>query len=78
MTTNEATRVIAVEKLALNIHEVCEITGMGRRTVEKLVSMGEFPKPHRIRCTTLQRWDVSEVRAWFEAQPRQGDPERGA
>lgn len=62
-------QVVPVTKIALSFREASAYVGLCRRTIEKLIAIGEFPKPRVIRGTTAQRFVAAEIKAWFESQP---------
>ncbi|MDP2242169.1 MAG: AlpA family phage regulatory protein [Burkholderiales bacterium] len=50
--------------------EVCEVLGLSRSTIYKLISEGRFPKPVQIGARAV-RWRVEQVEAWRdEPKPR--------
>lgn len=63
---------MGASSLAWTYNDVVRETGLGRRTIEKMVSNGQFPAPRE--ATGQQRktllFDVDEVRAWFRSLPR--------
>ncbi len=52
----------------LRLRAVCEVTGLSRSTVYRLVSDGGFPKPVRLGPQSVG-WRVSEVDEWLESRP---------
>lgn len=48
----------------LNIHGVCEVTGLSRSRVYQLVRLGKFPRPRRIEDGRVC-WLASLVEAWI-------------
>ena len=55
------------EDALLQIHTVTALAGLGRSTIYRLVSEGEFPKPIKrgLRCTRFRAGDVT---TWLKAQ----------
>ena len=52
-----------LEKIAWSYREVCQVTGLGRTTIHRLVLQGDFPKP---RFRGGRRLFVAdEVQAWL-------------
>ncbi|MCR9245501.1 MAG: excisionase family DNA-binding protein [bacterium] len=51
------------EKIAWSYTEVCQVVGLGRSTVAKMVSTGAFPKP-RVRGGR-RLFVAEEVRRWL-------------
>lgn len=51
----------------LQIHTVAALAGLGRSTIYRLVSEGEFPQPIKrgTRCTRFRAGDVTN---WLKAQ----------
>jgi excisionase family DNA binding protein len=54
-----------LERLAFSITEVATALGIGRRTLERLIASGKFPKPD-LRIGRMPRWKRETVRAWIE------------
>lgn len=53
--------------------EVEQIVGLGRSSIYERMRRGEFPRPVRLSGSRAVRWQQSEVKAWMNAQPQQGD-----
>tara|TARA_R110002096_G_scaffold201172_2_gene385496 strand:+ start:92 stop:322 length:231 start_codon:yes stop_codon:yes gene_type:complete len=70
MTTHEAPRT-AYKPLAMSYNDAAAYVGLSRRTIIKLVSTGEFPRPRKVRGTTALRFSTADVEAWFDNQPEQ-------
>lgn len=51
----------------LDIHEVCQLTGMGRSSIHYRVGRGEFPEPVVIR-PRAHFWSVRQVKAYLEGR----------
>jgi prophage regulatory protein len=49
-------------KLLLDVHEVADMLGIAVRTIYKLISMGEFPKPKKIG--RANRWRYDDLEGW--------------
>lgn len=45
-----------------------ELTGLGRTTIYKLMSAGEFPRPIKITSKAVA-WPESAVVAWLASRP---------
>lgn len=50
----------------LKLPQVCRRVGLSRTTIYQLVAAGTFPKPIKIRSTSL--WATRQVDAWVEQQ----------
>lgn len=50
----------------LNLAEVRQLVGIGKSQLYRLISVGDFPAPVKIRRSS--RWLSSEVHAWIHAQ----------
>lgn len=57
---------LPVEPL-LNKREVAQALGLSTRTLERLVSLRQFPPPLKLGPTTV-RWRAQAVRAYLERQ----------
>lgn len=53
----------------LRIRLVCELTGLGRSTIYKLMHDGEFPKQKKISFRSVG-WLEEDVRSWIESKVR--------
>jgi len=53
----------------IRLADVCELLGMSRSTVYKLLSEGRFPEPVRVGVRSV-RWRVDAVEAWRDALGR--------
>lgn len=53
--------------LALSFRDVTHEIGLCRRTIEKLVSSGQFPAPRRVGARLI--FVGAEVRDWLSNQP---------
>lgn len=49
----------------IRLTEVCELLGLSRSKVYKLLSEGKFPRPVRVSARSV-RWDVDALEAWRE------------
>ncbi|MGL4553963.1 MAG: helix-turn-helix transcriptional regulator [Gemmataceae bacterium] len=49
--------------------EVCEIIGIHRRTLNKWIAVGRFPKADHTITNRTVRWHVETVLEWMEANP---------
>jgi len=56
----------AVDPRLLKLPQVCQRVGLSRTTIYQLVAAGTFPKPIKIRSTSL--WATRLVDAWVEQQ----------
>ena len=54
-----------IVRLAFSITEVARSLGVGRRTVERLISSGQFPKAD-FYIGRMPRWKPESVRQWIE------------
>lgn len=59
----------AIEALGWTYRQTAHATSLSRRTIEKLVSSGQFPQPRVVNGKRLL-FVVEEVRAWLQALPR--------
>lgn len=55
------------EPLCYGYRELCKVIGLGRRTIERMVSMRRFPQPRKVGIRTV--FVAAEVRAWLQALP---------
>ena len=69
MSKTVEVRVAEPQAVAWGYRQVAIAVSLSRRTIEKMVATGEFPKPHVARGKRLL-FDVAEVRAWLQALPR--------
>ena len=53
----------------IRIADVCELLGIGRSTVYKLLSDGAFPKPVRLGPRTV-RWRLEAIESWRDNHAR--------
>lgn len=51
----------------VRIADVCELLGIARSTVYRLLSLGTFQKPVRLGPRTV-RWRIEDIEAWRDAQ----------
>ncbi|WP_081628161.1 helix-turn-helix transcriptional regulator [Sphingobium indicum] len=51
----------------IRLKEVCEITGLSKTMIYKLLKQGNFPVQYKPGGFS-SRWDEAEVRAWRQAQ----------
>ena len=56
------------QPLAYGYDELVAVTSLSRRTIERLVSTGQFPKPRKLGKRTLFLAD--EVQAWLRKLPQ--------
>lgn len=56
----------ADRRLLITVEDTAAITGLGVRTLWRLVSAGEFPKPVRIPGLRAARWRCADVREWVD------------
>ena len=54
----------------LNSREICEMLGISRSTLYRMISKGLFPKPVRPSPGT-SRWPIEEVENYIAALPRE-------
>lgn len=47
--------------------EVAKLTGISERSIERLVSSGQFPKPRLIPPGRLVRWRRQDITDWIES-----------
>lgn len=57
------------QAIAWSYKQTAKATALSRRTIEKLVSSGQFPQPRVVNGKRLL-FVVEEVRAWLQALPR--------
>jgi len=50
----------------IRLDVVCEMIGVSRATIYRMVRSGEFPEPVKIRTASL--WVNDEVVSWFKAR----------
>lgn len=58
----------------LDIGQVCEATGLGERTIYRLIEEGRFPKPQKNMGRNL--WRESCLIAWADANDPNREPLR--
>ena len=56
----------AASRLLLDLPEVSRITSLSRRTVWRLCSAGDFPRPVRVPGIRAARWKAADVAEWVE------------
>ncbi|MBX3412419.1 MAG: helix-turn-helix domain-containing protein [Pirellulales bacterium] len=49
----------------ITVDELATILGLSKRTIWRLLSAGEIPKPIRLGGST--RWVLAEIEAWIAA-----------
>lgn len=50
-------------------HEVAAVVGLQRSSIYRLMSLGEFPRPHRLtKSGKAVGWRESDVLAWMESR----------
>ncbi len=55
----------------VNLSEVAKITGVSRRTINRLVEEGEFPEPVRViprKVKPLRYWRIEDIQVWMGAE----------
>ena len=52
----------------LNERQVCDLVGVSKSTLRRLVAAGEFPPALRIG-PRASRWRLSGVLAWIDSRP---------
>ncbi len=52
----------------LRIGMVCEVTGLGKSTLYRMMREGKFPPARRISSNSIG-WRLSEVNAWMDQLP---------
>ena len=51
----------------IRLKEVCEMLGLSRSTIYKLLSENKFPKPVHLALRSV-RWRVEDVESWRDAR----------
>ena len=64
---------ILEQRRILRLREICEITGLGRSTVYKMVADGGFPKPVRLGPRS-SGWRLIDIDEWLAAPERRWEP----
>lgn len=72
MTSNDDKRSPAIVKLLLPIEDVVIMTSHSKRTIERRLKEGRFPKP--TMSGRLRLWRLVDIQAWVDA----GCPEPGS
>lgn len=54
--------------LLLRIDSVIRMTGLGRSTINRLVSVEQFPSPLRL-TTRVVAWRRTDLERWSDARP---------
>jgi predicted DNA-binding transcriptional regulator AlpA len=57
------------EKVAWDIGDVAQMTGLGQRTIWRLVGEGKFPSPRKPEGCKRKLWLPDEVREWIAHAP---------
>jgi prophage regulatory protein len=57
----------------LRLKKVLEITGLGRATLYRRISQGEFPRPVK-PTETARGWRQSEIQSWIDKLERDDAP----
>jgi prophage regulatory protein len=53
----------------MRIREVMEMVGIGRATIYRLLSRGDFPKPLKLGERSIG-WREDEIQSWIEGRDR--------
>lgn len=53
----------------IRLKEVCELLGMSRSSIYKLIAEGRFPAPVRVSVRSV-RWPVDALEAWQDTLRR--------
>jgi len=64
---NAATAEPAAPKMLLRVDPIAESLSISRRTLERLIAAGRFPKPD-VRVGRMGLWRPETVRAWLDGQ----------
>jgi prophage regulatory protein len=51
----------------LRIEEVCELTTLGKSTINLWVAQGKFPKPIHL-SPTIKVWRLGDIAQWINSQ----------
>ena len=51
----------------LRIEEVCELTTLGKSTINLWVAQGKFPKPIHL-SSTIKVWRLGDIVLWINSQ----------
>lgn len=51
----------------LRIEEVCELTTLGKSTINLWVAQGKFPKPIHL-SSTIKVWKLEDIVIWVNSQ----------
>ena len=70
-TTTERQQTAIPAALSYGYRELCAVTGLARRSIERLIATGRFPRPRKSGRRTLFLAD--EVQAWLQSLPTRGD-----
>ena len=54
------------DSLTLTVRTACDLVGISRSTLLRLIARGEFPQPRRVGAKVL--FDRAEVVAWWQKQ----------
>lgn len=54
------------DRLLLDIHGVEAMTNLSRRTIYRLMTSGDFPKPKAIPGLRAKRWTKGSILRWAE------------
>lgn len=70
-SSREGRTVPLSERLTWGLDDIAELTGLNRRTLERLRSAGKFPPPD-LRIGKRVLWRPETVRRWIEGGGRCG------
>ena len=59
-------------KRVLRYPEVVQVTGLSRKSIERRLRAGTFPRPVKLGGTRAVGFLSEEVAAWIDALPRVG------
>ena len=59
----------AIDLKLLRLRQVCELTGLSRSSVYRLIAESAFPKPISLSARAVA-WRVVDLHAWLEAPER--------
>lgn len=58
----------ARERMALRAAEVARRVGLSKRTIDRLIAAGSFPKPDK-RINRISLWATETVERWIRDEP---------
>jgi len=61
-------QIVNMRPLSMGLSETAQAVGLSTSQVQKMVQIGEFPKPRQLSARRVA-WVVTEVEAWLLSRP---------